>query len=255
MTKVSRTIISVMFFIIIGQLTPTIASAGEQLHFIDEFDGSSLKKSWEVINPNDDHMIVEDDTLLVLSTKPGSIKGENIENLLRLTKPMPEGDWIITAKFTIEYQTFREHLRLGIYNDKDNWIISESYITDNWNGNEIIHTRARKSAKGEEKNFDQHLVAGEGRNFAESYSKPQYLQLRKQGRRYLVFAKFEDQENWIELKKLTSLRGKGNLVVGFSQYGNVTGESFVKIDSVKIEIPTPELTQNPEEKPKVKVPR
>ncbi len=251
MTKLSRTIISVMIFIIMGQLTPTVASAGKQLHFIDEFDGSSLKKSWEVINPNDDHMIVEDDALLVLSTKPGTIKVENIENLLRLTKPMPEGDWIITAKFTIEYQTFREHLRIGIYDDNDNWIIAENYLTKDGYGNGIIHTRARKSAKAEEKSFDQHLAGGKGRNFAESYSKPQYLQLRKQGRKYLVSAKFEDQENWMELQKLTSLHGKGNLVIGFSQYAQVSGESFVKIDSVKIEIPTPELTEKSEEKPKV----
>lgn len=251
MKKVLCAIISVTFFLILIHLTPSVTSASDQLYFFGDFEGTDLKKGWEVINPNDDNIIVEDGALLVLSTKAGSLKGENIENLLRLTKPLPKGDWIITAKFTIEYQTFKEHIRLGIYDDKDNWIIAESYITYEKRYPEIIHTRARKSAKGEELSFDQNLVNGEGRIFAEIYSKPQYLQLRKQGRRYLVLAKFEDQENWTELQKLTSFRGKGNLIIGFSQYAQVSGESFVKIDSVKIEIPTPELTEKSEEKPRV----
>ncbi len=251
MNNILRLIISVAFFLILIQFTPTVAYAGKQLYFIDDFDGTELKKGWEVVNPNIDYMIVEDGTLLVLSTKSGTIKGENIENLFRLTKPMPEGDWVITAKFTIEYQTWKEHLRLGIYDDKDNWIIAESYIAGYW---DRIAIRARKSTKGEEKSFEldiSHVETNYHRNFAESHSRPQYLQLRKQGRFYLVFAKFEDQENWMELQKLTSLRGKGNLVIGFSQHGGVSGESFVMIDSVKIEIPTPELTEKSEEKPKV----
>ncbi len=173
MKKVLRAIISFTFFFILGQLTPTVAIASEQLYFFDDFDGADLKKEWEVINPNDDHWIVEDGALLVLSTKPGSIKGENIENLFRLTKPMPKGDWIITVKFTIEYQTFAEHLRLGIYDNKDNWIISENYIAGYW---DRVAIRARKSAKGEEKSFEQNIAYSEtnhDRNFAESYSKPQ----------------------------------------------------------------------------------
>lgn len=206
-------------------------------YFFDDFDGADLKKEWEVINRNRDHFVVEDGALLLLSTRPGSLKTENIENLLRLSKPMPKGDWIITAKFTIEIQTFKEHFMLGLYDDKDNWIIAESFTAENW---DKITIRARKSAKGEFNSFQQHIAYSKtrhDRNFAKSHSKPQYLQLRKQGRNYLVFAKFENQENWIELQKLTSLRAKGNLIVGFTQYKKVGGESFVKIDWVKIEVP------------------
>lgn len=206
-------------------------------YFFDDFDGADLKKEWEVINRNRDHFVVEDGALLLLSTRPGSLKTENIENLLRLSKPMPKGDWIITAKFTIEIQTFKEHFMLGLYDDKDNWIIAESFTAENW---DKVTIRARKSAKGEFNSFQQHIAYSKtrhDRNFAKSHSKPQYLQLRKQGRNYLVFAKFENQENWIELQKLTSLRAKGNLIVGFTQYKKVGGESFVKIDWVKIEVP------------------
>ncbi|ETX04382.1 MAG: hypothetical protein ETSY2_29060 [Candidatus Entotheonella gemina] len=39
------------------------------------------------------------------------------------------------------------------------------------------------------------------------------------------------------LQKLTSLRAQGALIIGFTQYEQVKGESFVQIDWVKIEIP------------------
>lgn len=206
-------------------------------YFSDDFDGEDLKKEWEVINPNDEQLIVEDGSLLMLSTKPGSIKGENIENLLRLSKPLPKGDWTITAKFTIEYQTWREHLRLGLYDDKDNWIIAENYIAAYY---DRIACRTRKSAKGQESSFEgnlAHIKTNHDRKFLESHSKPQYLRLRKQGRNYVVSGKFDDQENWLELQKLTALRAKGNLIIGFSLYDKVAGESFVKIDWIKIEVP------------------
>lgn len=205
-------------------------------YFFDDFDGDGLGKEWEVGNENPDHYIVEDGALLILSTDVGSLQAETLENLFRLKKALPKGDWLVTVKFKIDFATEVEKLSVGLYQDKDNWIAANVYSQRHSN----IALSVQKMANAKATTFSRWLVYRNkdwNADRAKSLSQPQLLRIRKQGRSYLVSAKWGDQENWAELQKVTSLRAKGNLVLGLMQYKAAPGETTLTIDSVKIEVP------------------
>ncbi len=205
-------------------------------YFFDDFDGDGLGKEWEVENENPDHYIVEDGALLIVSTDVGSLQAETLENLFRLKKALPKGDWLVTVKFKIHFATEVEKLSVGLYQDKDNWIAANVYSQAHGN----ISLTVQKMAKAKLTTFHRYLLYRDQRwnaDRAKSLSQPQLLRFRKQRRSYLVSAKWGDQENWAELQKVTSLRAKGNLVLGLMQYKAAQGETTLTIDSVKIEVP------------------
>ncbi len=221
-------------------------------YFFDDFDGDGLGKEWEVENENPDHYIVEDGALLIVSTDVGSLQAETLENLFRLKKALPKGDWLVTVKFKIDFATEVEKMSVGLYQDKDNWIAANVYSQRHSN----IVLSVQKMAKAKETSFWQWLVYRNqdwNADRAKSLSQPQLLRIRKQGRSYLVSAKWGDQENWAELQKVTSLRAKGNLVLGLMQYKAAQGETTLTIDSVKIEVPPGNGSGSP--RPPSRVPR
>lgn len=226
-----------------------LAQANQAVYFTDDFDGSALKEHWEVLNEDKDAYIVEGGNLLIISSKPGSVGSENIVNMLRLKKPMPKGDWIMTAKLNVDYQTFGESLILGLYENSENYIVGDDYIwTNNIYSEAAVTVGAYKLSKGHLSKFSKNLSyikndewpdKGPLVTWARSLAQPQYLRLEKKGRNYIVSAKLENG-GWVELEKLTALQAEGNLIIGFTQNGeNVGGESTIRIDWVKIE--TPEL--------------
>jgi len=67
---------------------------------------------------------------------------------------------------------------------------------------------------------------------------PVYVRLRKEGRRYFVAIKPVEafESKCVEMEKMTALRAAGNLAMGLYQASEVTGESTVTIDWVKIQV-------------------
>ncbi len=84
---------------------PKPKKKGPKEVFRDDFNGEDLADHWEVLKPNPDAFIVEDGSLLIVSGTPGSLANETVENVFRLSEPLPKGDWTITAKFSVEFQT------------------------------------------------------------------------------------------------------------------------------------------------------
>lgn len=220
-------------------------------YFRDEFEGESLDGNWEVLNPNPDMFLVEDGELLVVSPgKAGSLLEDNIPNIFRLSKALPDGDWVLTARIIPEFQTGQEDIFLGLHESKDNYLLSRLVVhPDPYYGHKFL-VRAAKRSGAEEPAFDGLLfgyscnVCGDEQHiskFVKDVSKPILLSLTKQGRSYVAAAQWEGTDGngqpypRVQTEKLTSLKGGGDIVIGIVQTGDSTGESLVTVDWVKIE--------------------
>ena len=93
-------------------------------YFSDDFDGRDLASHWKIINPASDAFLVEKGELLVLNSTPAKLSKENVPNLFRLTKPMPEGNWMATVRMRVDFQTGQERVFFGLYADPQNYLLN-----------------------------------------------------------------------------------------------------------------------------------
>ena len=216
-------------------------------YFRDDFDGEGLSENWEILNPNPDNFIVEDSEMLMITqANPVTLSSDKMENIVRLTKPLPKGDWTATMKFKMGYLTGRESAYLALYEDKGNYI---GAIAGSWSYYEHIRGAnmyffGLKLSKGKEKKFQKPIWGGpRGVAFtADSPPNPYLLRLKKVGRSYIPAVKMlgikkkdGTESEWIEHEKFTVLRPKGNLAIGIYQSQKVPGETTTNIDWIKIE--------------------
>jgi len=225
---------------------PTPQQPKPVLYFEDTFDGEDLADHWEVAKPNPDAFIVEDGVLMVVSGTVGSLASETVENVFRLSKPLPKGDWTITAKFSVEFQAGRERTFIGIVENGDNHLeIAVQAVIVPWGNNAkaAIDVVGLKRSKGKTKvttrrlwfsgrNIDPNNFVGETKGFPQ----PILLRLQKQGKSYIGSAMLEGAKEWVVLDKYSILRRlKGSVSLGFHQSAKTTKESTAKIDWIKIE--------------------
>ena len=97
---------------------------GPKEYFFDDFDGEVLGDHWEVLNPNPGNYIVEEGELLAINSTAAGFAQENIENIFRLSEPLPKKDWTATVRMRIDFQTVKERVFFGVYDDKDNYLVS-----------------------------------------------------------------------------------------------------------------------------------
>ena len=217
-----------------------------KVYFFDDFDGNELKEDWEVVNPNLDNFIVEDGYLTVISSKVGHLWDEKnkVENMFRLTKPMPKGDWIISAKFIVDLQTEKERPFLALYQDKDNYIgiFGYGYKDVGWDDGKYF-IEVVKRLKGKPVHFSKRMYSSypitklKYSDLMKSMPQPIIFRIKKVGRSYYASAMLAGAKNpkWVELEKVTALRAKGNLVFGIYQDKRTEGETTINFDWVKIE--------------------
>jgi hypothetical protein len=210
-----------------------------ELYFFDDFKGEELADHWEIVNPNLDTFILGNGVLEVVSSSPKKLSDEKMENLFRLNKSLPTGDWMMTAKMDITFQTEAELIFLGLYNSPDNYLIVDAILHND--GNELW-IELQKNFKGKIRMFDKQIFVvkkfvGSVRERMKQLPQPILLRLRKDGRDYYggIMLTRAKKPEWIEVGKLTLLRPKGTLVIGIYQKYHVHGETPVKFDWVKIE--------------------
>lgn len=240
--------------------TTNTAAAGT--YFFDDFNGNELGKDWDIMNPDPDSYIVEDGKLTVLLSDTQKPTMDNIPNIFRLLKPIPKGDWTMTAKLEFVPQTMSEWMRIGVTKRDGNGLMSSLQLSTHSYGRDTrVYVRGDKRTR-KTSEFSQELLklyVKDGRNikartnaFA-GYVSTIYLRLKKRGRRYISSIRFEapaslDQskavaKDWVELPKLTSLRVPGDrftLLFRTTRTDNhlpAKTESLVSIDWVKIEVP------------------
>ena len=231
---------------------PKPKKKGPKEVFRDDFDGEDLADHWEVLKPNPDAFIVEDGKLLIVSGTPGSMANETVENVFRLSAPLPKGDWTITARFSVEFQTWMERAFIGIFDNRDNYLeislrsIVGEYGLNRYPAFDIVGVRrskgkdktaARRIWRG--KNTGDYSNAGNFADGTKTFPQPVLLRLQKKGRSYIggVMLEGAKEPKWLNLDKFTILRQKGKVAVGLYQTKKAEGEGTMLVDWVKIEVP------------------
>ncbi|MEM7301281.1 MAG: VWA domain-containing protein [Pseudomonadota bacterium] len=226
---------------------------GPKIWFEDNFDGDRLGEIWRVDNENADNYVVEDGKLLVVFPETGKAThgGATAENIFKLNRAMPKGDWTMTARFKFTAQTHAEWLRFGLTDGIDKSLLgSYEMFTYNYAWTQV-KLRVDKLAKGKVASFfnqvqgfnDMRDYAERTRVFGETIEGLQ-LRLEKRGRNYIVSGKIEGKtsKGWIEIQKMSSIRAPGKeLTMMFGNaangYGPRGGEGFVEVDWVRVTTP------------------
>lgn len=211
-------------------------------YFFDDFAGNRLKPDWQVLNPNPDRFIVEKGGLLVIAAAPGNLANDTVENFFLLDKPLPPGDWVLTAKVKVDIQTVHEHVFLGLYENRQEFLVLQNIHIRNMSGTpHTLGMELVKSARGHISKFSKEFYRV-GWNYlkdVKNLPQPLLLRLRKVGRTFFGEAMLEKAKKpqWMEIGKFTILRPKGKVAIGFYQSTKVSGESTATFDWVKIEVP------------------
>ncbi|MFQ5624139.1 MAG: hypothetical protein ACE5FS_12190 [Paracoccaceae bacterium] len=225
------------------------------VYFEDSFDGDDLAPEWQVVNPNPDAYLVENGVLTLLTPDGTPARYDSAENILRLGKPVPKGDWTMTARLLFAPQTMGESFRIGVARDGENSLLASFFMsTPNYARTDIV-VGSDKLARGDASGFSRNVYFIESRDlntrsgvFSDNIAAVE-LRLEKTGRNYVAAVRLEPANpgtegapggEWLTVQKLTSLRAPGDaFVVIFgsdsSGYTPEGGEGLVEVDWVKIE--------------------
>lgn len=96
--------------------------------FSDDFAGAALSAEWSLQQANPDTYIVDQGELLLL-TSGGRTRfdQEKPENLLVLERPLPAGDWRLSANVKLEAKTGYDSFWLGIRRSHRDYIAANVY--------------------------------------------------------------------------------------------------------------------------------
>lgn len=227
------------------------------VYFEDNFDGNDLASVWTLSNPNPDNYLVENG-VLSLVTNDGTPSTLNTgQNILRLDKPIPRGDWTMTVRMVIVPQTMGEIMRIGLSRDAKTSLYSSLQLASYNYALTQVFLRSDKLAQGESTGFSRVLFEIRDRTvelrstaFTDQIAAVQ-LRLERKGRNYTSSLRFEAtnpgddgavSEEWFTVQQLTSLRTPGDaftLIFGTTSndYTPANGEGAIEIDWVKIEVP------------------
>lgn len=224
-------------------------------YFRDDFDGTDLGEHWEIMNPDPDSFIVEDDKLLIVTDDFKGLANADFPNLFKLTKEMPEGDWEAEIAFTLEAPTALETVYLGSYSEPEKWVASRlSFKDDKYYGHKI-YVEGLKHTGADTNSLHKILD-----NITCNVCRPDWqwngfydkkikdrkfvLKLRKIGRNYMAAGEINEpgMEDYkkVAVEGLKSLRPMDNLVLGFSHLNKSNGESSIFVDYLKVSTLTKE---------------
>lgn len=220
--------------------------------FADDFDGDELAGHWRIENENLDAYVVENGSLLVVSSSAGVMADGTIQNLFRLDMPPPDGDWTMTARLLPSFQTGEEDVAFGLYDGPENYLVARlRVVPDKYYGHKFLVLGSKRTGT-QETGFEHVIfryecnVCGDDQSistFAAEISRPILLSLIKRGRSYSASAQWEGTDESgspypvVQTEELTTLRGAGNPALGLTQAGGSGGESLVEVDWVKISAP------------------
>lgn len=221
--------------------------------FEDDFDGNKLSEQWKVTNANLDQYIVESGDLLLVAKDVGGLSNPESSNILTLLQDLPSGNWSITLEFTPDFQTSRDVLSIGIYNDNENYIAASLKGTDNFccdwgNRTYNVALQIEKFTGGERTGFESPTTPvkhgpRDFKTYIEQHgiNKKSTVKLVKEGRAYKSMFHREGQQDengtaiWVETDSVSSLRAPKKLVINAGQSRKTNGESTFHIHSVVIE--------------------
>jgi Mg-chelatase subunit ChlD len=216
----------------------------ENVVFDDSFEGSALNAdTWLVTNANEDAYLVEDGSLLAVSSTPGGVANADIPNIFKYVGTLPDGDYTVTTTLRMEFATGKEQFQLGLFDDGSNYLTASVVANANC-CNSTINLKLDKVAGGQATGFDLIAIrlpsADEFSKEANATEQPITLSFIKQGHTFRASVTFvglkDDAGNQVVVTTdpVTSLRPPKSLVMNLSQAAAVDGETTAYVDEVKI---------------------
>jgi len=204
--------------------------------FADHFSGTGLSNEWEVVNGNPEHYVIDSGNLLIVARSVGGLGIDKSENIFRLKKPLPDGNWGITIKLDVEIQTMRENLIFGVMDDAQNYLAARLHsvlggcCAQNHLGLDVI-----KVVDNQLTEFDVSVA------LPTAAAQPISVRLKKDGYAYRAGINFTGQVDnggnpvWTETGAVTSLHPPHMFALNAAQWEQTTGETPFRIVSVTIE--------------------
>lgn len=226
---------------------PAKAEPARTIYFEDEFDGEDVGPDWSVINPNPDGYIVEDGQILIVNSGVQGFNKADTPNIIHLDKkPLPKGDWDLTAKVKLELQTGKDNFWLGLYKDEKNYMAIQFWSDVGYCSQIVL--RLVKMANGEATQFDARAAGSKTCGFGKGDIKEVIeklardglsLTLSKRGREYTATAILngtldDGKPRMVATEALTSLRLPGQPAIAAGLWNNANGEMLSYIDRVEI---------------------
>jgi hypothetical protein len=237
---------------------PEPVETAPAIYFEDRFDGGELGPDWEVVNPNPDAYLVEGGVLTMLAADGTPATFSAAKNVFRLGKPIPDGDWTMTARILFAPHTMGEIIRIGVAKDDSNSLLTSLQLSQNIHEHfgTKFEVRGDKLTGGEAAGFarEVHTIAEQDLELRSAQFtdkiKAVLFRLEKSGRQYTSAVQFEStdasaedavSEEWWPVQPLTSLRSPGDAftIIFGSEAGGDTpsgGEGLIEVDWVKIEV-------------------
>ena len=220
------------------------------LYFEDGFAGDDLTEQWEVVNPDPNGYIVEDDSLLIVNSKIAGFAEADTPNLVKLGKELPKGDWDLEANLRVNLETGRDQVWLGLREDEANYVGARLSSYHNGMiagmGGEIV-IDVVKRANGEESKFSTLAAKGSGyvdddlQKVIESLKTDGgVLTLSKRGRKFfasLTLNGVKDDQGKprrVMTESLTALRLPGSASIAVGKFDNRNGDTTIYMDKLEI---------------------
>ena len=205
--------------------------AGE--YFRETFD-AGWESNWEVLNEDDENYIVDDGKLTIVSQHA---KTAYPTNTLRLTKPLPKGDWTATITTTLESgkeagwgimlgdQQQDEKLKKltsGIYLNGHNYVMAGTW-----------YKNGEKESKSE--NFGLKSYGTKMEAFTEYFGSPIQIQLVRKGREYYTRVRGDKNKDWSDFGAVGVIKPLSHLHIVAYESSNQPHDIAIEFDDLVIE--------------------
>lgn len=210
--------------------------------FVDDFDGEDLGEHWTMTTPNEDNFIVEDGSLLMVTSKKQGFNSKDPQNLLKFGPKMPKGDWDMKATINFDAQTGRDSVWFGLFKDAQNFMAIQHYYKTG-NPCSILQTRLHKFSKGERTKFDATVAGSSACGWGKDGVKEAVvaqaeegivLTLSKRGRKYFASASLVGSDAVYTTEPMTSLRLPGQPALVIGKFDGADGEVVNLFDRFEI---------------------
>ena len=117
--------------------------------FLDSFEGDSLRADWKVKNFNEDGLLVEEGSLILVSTGgTSSLVKPTTANRVALPNLSLKGDWDMSAVIFPDFATGADQIAFGLVKDEKNAVYATLW-TDYGQNCGTFTVEVSKKAKGE----------------------------------------------------------------------------------------------------------